>query len=88
MRYSISAFVILIVVASASSAGAQDNAASSGPLGVGRAAGVGAARSATGQAVLIGLGAGLTGLAIAAIASNGKAGGTASTSTVATGTSP
>jgi len=65
------------------------------PLAPGKPAGVQKAQALTSTAVLIGLGAGLTGLAIASIASNGKAGGCASgnpntpcgsTSTSTTGT--
>ena len=49
-----------------------------GSLAPGKPAGVQKAQAATSTAVLAGLGAGLTGLAIAAIASGGKAGGCAS----------
>jgi hypothetical protein len=49
-----------------------------GPLAPGKPAGVQRAQAATATAVLYGLGAGLTGLAIATIASGGKAGGCAS----------
>ena len=67
----------------------------SGPLAPGKPAGVQKAQALTATAVLYGLGAGLTGLAIASIASGGKAGGCASgnpntpcgsTSTSTTGT--
>jgi len=51
---------------------------SSGSLVPGKSAGVQTAQAVTSTAVLIGLGAGLTGLAIALIASGGKAGGCAS----------
>jgi len=51
---------------------------SSGSLVPGKPAGVQTAQAVTSTAVLIGLGAGLTGLAIALIASGGKAGGCAS----------
>ena len=66
-----------------------------GALAAGKPAGVRAAQHGMSTPVLIGLGAGLTGLAIAIIASNGKAGGCASgnantpcgaSSTSATGT--
>jgi hypothetical protein len=49
-----------------------------GSLAPGKPAGVQHAQVGTSTAVLIGLGAGLTGLAIALIASGGKAGGCAS----------
>jgi hypothetical protein len=49
-----------------------------GPLLPGKPAGVQKAQAETSTLVLIGLGAGLSGLAIAAIASGGKAGGCAS----------
>ena len=49
-----------------------------GSLAPGNPAGVHKAQAVTATAVLYGLGAGLTGLAIAAIASGGKAGGCAS----------
>jgi hypothetical protein len=51
---------------------------SSGSLVPGKPASVQKAQAVTSTAVLIGLGAGLTGLAIALIASGGKAGGCAS----------
>ena len=65
------------------------------PLAAGKPAGIQKAQAVTAVAVLAGLGAGLTGLAIATIASGGKAGGCASgnahtpcgsTSTSTTGT--
>lgn len=54
------------------------NAAGVGALEPGKAAGVQKAQAETSIAVLMGLGAGLSGLAVAAIASHGKAGGCAS----------
>ena len=57
----------------------------------GKPAGIRTSQSETSRNVLIGLGAGLSGLAIALIASNGKAGGVASTTspiTTSTGTGP
>ena len=66
-----------------------------GPLAPGKPAGVQKAQAVTATAVLIGLGARLSGLAVATIASGGKAGGCASgnpntpcgsTSTSTTGT--
>lgn len=50
----------------------------SGTLAPGKPAGLHKAQAETSTLVLIGLGAGLSGLAIAAIASGGKAGGCAS----------
>jgi len=57
-------------------------------LAAGKPAGVKQAQSETSHLVLIGLGVGLTGLAIAAIASSGKAGGPTSSSNTVTGTAP
>ena len=77
------------LVAAALFLGTAAHADSSAPLNPGKPAGVGTAQSETSTAVLVGLGAGLTGLAIALIASNGKAGGVASTTTsVSTSTNP
>jgi hypothetical protein len=64
---------LIVSVAFATTASADTNV-----LGAGKPAGVHAAQAGTSTAVLIGLGAGLTGLAIALIASGGKAGGCAS----------
>jgi len=80
------AFLLALDVALlASTAAGADSAR---PLTPGQPAGIRAAQSETSQAVLIGLGAGLTGIGIALIASNGKAGGAASTTVATTSTNP
>ena len=72
MRFTAAVLTISLVLAGVA------NAADIGTLEPGAAVGVQKAQAETSMLVLAGLGAGLTGLAIAAIASNGKAGGCAS----------
>jgi hypothetical protein len=83
MRYAIT-FLSAAALLAASTAFADAGS----ELPAGKPAGLKQAQSETSHLVLIGLGVGLTGLAIAAIASNGKGGGPTSSSNTVTGTAP
>jgi hypothetical protein len=80
--------LILATVTAAALLTSSTFAVSATELAAGKPAGIKQAQSNTSTLVLIGLGAGLTGLAIAAIASSGKAGGPNSSSNTVTGTAP
>ena len=82
-------FLPAAIVAAALFLGTAAHADSSAPLNPAKPAGIRTAQSETSIAVLAGLGVGLMGIGIALIASDGKAGGVASTTTsVSTSTNP